>query len=435
MIDATALLLVYYYDYEDRYRPVVKDIVARYSGNVYNPFPIYLYEPLTKIFSKVIVYDYLKRAAEIGHKAMNREIIELVRRERPRYVIWTSYYYDVFQETLNAIRKMGSIVIGWYFDDEWRFDSYSKYWVPYLDFSVTGSIETVSKYKALNARVIHTIPNTGTALYPDWSQIKGNYSVSFVGTRFYADRPKWFEEVKKLNIPISAFGTGWTGYVSFEKMLEIFQTSKINLNFSGGGPHGDEKQIKGRVFQICMAGGFLLTEYTPGLEKYFVLDKEVVCFRTPKEMAAKIVYYLNHDEERRSIARAGWERATREYTSTAMMAKVFEEIEEANRTGLKPSPIKLRLPLKAHGQISGYYLDWALAFWNERGSGLWKGALWMMLRHYPFAIPVEWWGASLIRFLPLPLQNIIRKLYRLARRGLKTIGGKKPGQSVPTLDA
>ncbi len=132
-------------------------------------------------------------------------------------------------------------------------------------------------------------------------------------------------------------------------------------------------------------------------------------------MAQKIVYYLNHDEERRAIAHAGWERASCEYTSTQMLSKVFQEIEETNHQGLIPRPAKLRMPIKVHGQISGYYLDWTMALLNERQNGLWKEALLIMLRHYPFAIPLEWLGVCLIRFLPLPVQNIIRRSYRALR--------------------
>ncbi|GAH62265.1 unnamed protein product, partial [marine sediment metagenome] len=257
----------------------------------YLPWNLYLYEPLQKIFSKVILYDYLKRRAEIGIKAMNEEVIDLVREERPKYVLWTSFYDDIQESTLETIRRDGTIVVGWFFDDEWRFSSYSKYWIPYLDYCVTNAIEAVPKYRALNARVIQTIPNTGIAIDRDWSNIEEKFDVSFVGSTNFADRRQYVNKLKKSNIPIRTFGRGNGGYVSFEGMLDIFKTTKINLNFSSAGPYYRVKQIKGRVFQVCMAGGFMLTEYTPSIENYFEIDKEIVCFEDEQEMIDKITYY------------------------------------------------------------------------------------------------------------------------------------------------
>lgn len=413
MIDATILLLVYYFDPEDCNRPVVKDIVAKYSG-IYLPFDTYLYTPLKGVFSNVILYDYLRRASEIGHKAMNREIIEIVRREHPKYVIWTSYHWDIFPDTLDTLKKEGSTIIGWYFDDDWRFDNYSKYWVSHLDINVTNSVEAVQKYQALNARVIQTTPNTGIAYYPELYQLEKKYDVSFVGSRAYAKRDQLFQEIEASGIHIETFGFGWPrGYVTFEEMIEIFQKSKINLNFSMGNPeNGGVLQIKGRVFQVCMAGGFLLTEYAPGTEKYFEIGKEIVCFQNTKELVDMISYYLTHDKERLAIAYAGWERACREYTSMAMIAKVFEEMEDTNKQTLLVKPKKQRKPIKVRGQMASYYMDWTLAFLNEKEKGLWTGALRLVIRNYPFAVPFEWMGAYLIRFLPSPLQNVVRKSYQ-----------------------
>ena len=82
MIDETIILLTYYYDQEDCNHKILRHIIKGYCP-AYLPWNLYLYEPLQKIFSKVILYDYLKRRAEIGIEAMNEEIISLARKERP----------------------------------------------------------------------------------------------------------------------------------------------------------------------------------------------------------------------------------------------------------------------------------------------------------------------------------------------------------------
>jgi len=163
MINETIILLIYHYDYEDRKHGLLK----HFYRAPYLPFDLYLYEPLKKIFLKAILYDYVKRITEIGVKAVNKEIIDLVRKERPKYVLWTSWKYDIQESTLETIRKDGTIVVGWFFDDEFRFDNYSKRWIPYLDYCVTNAIEVVPKYRELGAQVIQTMPNTGIAINVD----------------------------------------------------------------------------------------------------------------------------------------------------------------------------------------------------------------------------------------------------------------------------
>ena len=94
MINETIILLIYYFSQEDCNHRLLKNIIKNHCG-IYLPFDLYLYEPLQKTFSRVIVYDYLKREAEIGVKAVNEEIVEMVKKEHPKYVLGTSWQYDI----------------------------------------------------------------------------------------------------------------------------------------------------------------------------------------------------------------------------------------------------------------------------------------------------------------------------------------------------
>jgi len=415
MINETVILLTYYYSPELHDHKLLKYLCLLGSLPPYLPFNLYLGKPLQKIFSKVILYDYLKRMAEIGVKAVNEEIIVLVRKEHPKYVIWTPWQYDIQESTLEIIRKGGSIVVGWFFDDEWRFDEYSKWWIPHLDYCVTNAIEAVPKYRELGARVVQTIPNTGVAIDYDWANIVEKYDVSFVGTIRYADREKYIDKLKRRAIPIHLFGTGsGAGYISFGEMVYIFKTSKINLNFSKEWIYL-RSQIKGRVFQVCMAGGFMLTEYAPGVENYFEIDKEIVCFHNAEEMIDKINYYLNHDEERRAIARAGWERACREYTSSSMVARVFNEIEHDIQIGDRDSHVRLRtqelqMPILVRWRQSSYHFRWARALLGENcQKDLWKNSLALALAYNPFNIGT--WYYSVVGSLPSQVRRILLTPY------------------------
>jgi spore maturation protein CgeB len=402
MRDNTILILTYNYNDNLKDYPLVKYVKCHFGA--YLSWDIYLVHPLKRLFSKVIIYDYLERRAEIGLKAVNEEILSIARKEQPKYVLWTSFYYDVFESTLDTIRNEGSIVVGWFFDDEWRFDAYSRWWISSLDYVVTNAREAVPKYRDLNARVILTIPNTGVSVDHDWSTTEEKYSVSFVGTRSCADRDRWTIELKNKGIPVSLFGTGWGRYISFDEMLTIFKTSKINLNFSKTNADPDKLQIKGRIFQVCLAGGFLLTEYAPGIEDYFEIDKEIICFKNTKEMLEKIYYYLSHEPERRAIAQAGWRRAYHDYTSSAMVSRVFQEIEndrampDAKRSS---HPVKMKMPMQIRKNPSRYHLEWGIAALEENQKIFWKDDLKMSLSYNQFNLKARYY--YICGFLPRPL--------------------------------
>ncbi len=272
----------------------------------------------------MILYDYLKRLIEVGTRGMNGEVIKLVREEHPKYVLWVAFgeYYEIQESTFDVIREGGTRVVGWFFDDDMRFDYYSKWWAPHIDYFVTNDIESVPKYRELGAWATRAIC-TGPTVARDWRNVREKYEISFIGS-LRADRQQYIQQLQDNKLPIHLFGAGWGKFVSYEEMLDIFGDSKINLNFSKNF-NNMKLVVKARIFEVCLAGGFLLTEYFPGIEDYFEVDKEIVCFRNPQEMIEKITYYLSHEGERRAIAQAGWERATSEYTSYHMVAKVFDQ--------------------------------------------------------------------------------------------------------------
>ena len=91
MINETVILLLARLEDSSEHR--LSRYVDDYS-EVSELLNMYFHEPLQKIFSKVVPYDYTKRMAEIGVKGVNEEIIGLVRKEHPKYVLWLTAAYE-----------------------------------------------------------------------------------------------------------------------------------------------------------------------------------------------------------------------------------------------------------------------------------------------------------------------------------------------------
>jgi spore maturation protein CgeB len=57
-----------------------------------------------------------------------------------------------------------------------------------------------------------------------------------------------------------------------------------------------------------------MVEYMPELEEFFEIGKEVVCYYDEADLAEKIKYYLDHENERDAISEAGYLRAVEDHT-------------------------------------------------------------------------------------------------------------------------
>ena len=286
-------------------------------------------QPLKEIFSEVIVYDMWKSYAEIGVRKSNEEIIEIVCAEQPKYLLWLSMMYEIMEPTFQRVREQGTLVVGWFFDDEIRFDNFSKWWIPFLDYCLTNDKEAVRKYEKLGIHAKHMVLGSNPNIFKR-VDTKLIYDVTFIGRNF-GNREIIINHIASNGISVKTFGKGWSnGYITTEEMVKIFNASKINLNFAESYGLSSRPQIKNRIFEVCMAGGFLLCEYVPGIEDFFEIDKDIVCFKNIDEAIYKIQYFLTHKGERLAIAQAGWERAQSDYTQTAKLIEAFEEVRKVS---------------------------------------------------------------------------------------------------------
>jgi spore maturation protein CgeB len=244
-------------------------------------------------------------------------------------------HYEIWFETLDLIRTQSpTLVINWGTDDSWKFVQASRFFAAHVDLHVTtdrGAAETALSFGLDNVFLSQWAASVAASAEP-CSSHSCRYDVSFVGS-MYGYRGEWIEALRQSGIAVSCFGHRTDhGVVSAAEIPEIHRTSRISLNFSGTGqnPGGAERlnkrQIKARTFEVPGAGGFLLTEVSPGLERYFAIGSEIATFDSPRELVEKVRYYLDHPMERDAITRAGHARAIAEHTYAQRIAEILEEL-------------------------------------------------------------------------------------------------------------
>lgn len=122
---------------------------------------------------------------------------------------------------------------------------------------------------------------------------------------------------------ISAKKVKYKGYVDYNTVMpKIFRLSKINLNITS------KSIISGiplRVLDIMGAGGFVMTNYQPEIAECFENSVEVVMYESMEDLQRKAAYYLDHDEERESIALEGYHKVKKMFTYEVKLVDIMEK--------------------------------------------------------------------------------------------------------------
>jgi len=325
-----------------------------------------LYDPLVKMnngANQVVLFPFDQVALEFGRDAMNEKLLETVEREKPALCFFFLFGEQIKKETIKKITDSGkTVTFNWFADDKWRFENFSKHWAPLFNWVSTDQESSLQDYKKIGYQnVIVGGWACNDSLYKPLGLPK-IYDVSFVGQP-HGDRKKIVEKLQKAGIQVECFGRGWPhGKVSQEDMIKIFNQSKINLNFTkcsgsfgpkyiakifiGKGENGSMKfykpsmwipnfksflargqnEIKGRNFEIPGCKSFMLSGYAKGLENYYSMGKELVCFSNAKDLVEKIKYYLQHEQEREAIADAAYKKTMQNYTYEKKFNEIFKTL-------------------------------------------------------------------------------------------------------------
>lgn len=286
--------------------------------------------------------EYLDKKGEL-----QRRVIEFVDSINPDVVFFILMKDEFSFETLDYLKSKYT-TINWFCDDQWRFESFTKYYAPHFTYSVTTDKYAISKYKKIgyNNVIRGQWASFGCDKNVDFDSLDYEYDVSFIGS--ISGYRKWIiQELLKKGIRVECFGYGWeNGRITFEEMKEIFKTSKINLNISNSASYdiryifssvgsiyefirSDKRfeQIKARNFEIPAFGGFQLTNYAPSLDDYFEIGEDVAIYTTFEDLVLQINYYLENEEDRKNILINAYEMAKKEYTYQDRLKKILLKIK------------------------------------------------------------------------------------------------------------
>jgi spore maturation protein CgeB len=289
-------------------------------------------------------FDFMERTRRDGVAKMRADLVAAAAEAQPDLAFFILFTDQLDPATIEAVGRHGGCpTVNWFADDHWRFEDFTRHMAPAFDLAVTTDEDSLAKYRLLADARVH-LSQWACNRYA-YSRVTDEvrHGVTFVGQP-HGDRRQTVAKLGSAGFPVECWGFGWpSGPIEHGAMVEVFASSRINLNLSNssdapglrarvrrllrlGSSVPRPPQIKGRNFEVPGCGGFLLTERVPHLERYLEPDVEVGVFDGPDDLAERVAYWLDHDDERQRVADAGYRRVLAEHTYDHRFAAIFADV-------------------------------------------------------------------------------------------------------------
>jgi hypothetical protein len=255
--------------------------------------------------------------------------------------LWTRTWKDkVLLEDLKKIEAMGIPTVSFHLD---KYTGIARdgglgvdtFWKTQFVFSPEGSSEAqrIFKEHGINQFYLPAGVFEDECYYdPKAEKI---HDIVFVGGGIEYMHPEWSYRGKLVKWLMETYGHRFHkfGHPQLtkrgEELNQLYAQSKIVIGDSLCKDFVDSYYYSDRVFETTGRGGFIIHPYIPGITDHFRDREEIVLYSLNNfdQLKNLIDYYLEHDEEREAIRRAGHERTKEHNTYTRRMFEMIEVLK------------------------------------------------------------------------------------------------------------
>lgn len=129
---------------------------------------------------------------------------------------------------------------------------------------------------------------------------------------------------KQMNLPVNV--TCCPGLPYGPALADFYRAHAVNLNATSCQM---ATALNQRVYDVPLAGGFLLTDAQEEMFELFEKDQTAV-FRSPQELSSLVRHYLDHPEERARTSAAAREHILKRHLYTHRVRKMVEYLKNAH---------------------------------------------------------------------------------------------------------
>ena len=146
---------------------------------------------------------------------------------------------------------------------------------------------------------------------------------------FRSKRSEYIQYLIDQKVPLSLSGTTRDKQPSHTEYVDTLKRSRIGLNFS----YSVEKHVvKARVFETMLCGAMLMESENDQTTRYFVPMQDYVSFSSKEDLLQKLLYYLQHEDERSAIAARGEQKARQYYNHALFWRAVLDKLSQIQAT-------------------------------------------------------------------------------------------------------
>ena len=268
--------------------------------------------------------DFAKKLGPLKKREYSLAIVYL------RSSLLSEHLFGLLRENCRAP------LLGLNLDDKTSFEdfeifrrSYLPYreWAKYFDCNLSSSRTMIEVYRANGFPCLympegfHFDPKR-----PNCASLQElQYSTTFVGS-YKPERAKFIEELSRLGINVTLFGSGWKAAQFAEDDWRIYNASQINLGLGYNVTGKQITNLKSRDFECTGAGGCYLTTFDWELAELFRVGEEILCYRDIYDLVEVWSFYIKRPDKCRQIAHAGQQRAIREHTWEQRFRTVLDQL-------------------------------------------------------------------------------------------------------------
>jgi len=279
--------------------------------------------------------DYKEEYIRKGKRSFEKYILDLIINNNIETIFFVLDSEDLTFD-IKFIKQLSKhcFIIMNFFDTEYFFEEVDRHYAQFADLVMLPDYNTKFMYELYDINAICTFSLFDADKYTN-TNLSKDIDVSFVGDISKSNRREYIKYLEDKGIVVEIYGKNTdNGIISFEKMIEVFNRTKINLNLTSYDfkAHLSKdinqriKQSKGRPIEITLCKSFCLSEEASGIKHMFDVDVEIDIFRSKEELLEKIIFYLGNDKIVNKMANDAFDKAKINYTNITGFKKVFDLI-------------------------------------------------------------------------------------------------------------
>ena len=220
---------------------------------------------------------------------------------------------------INILSNITCKKVMWYFDKVWKERiGWMELVVPFVDYAFQTDETWTKRHTYKNVHVLRQgIGNEDTSLGTPKDKYKCD--IAFLGS-LYGERQKFADALT------AVYGSKFKVFnnVFNRDLYDLCASAKIIV--APMFPQ-DDFYWSSRVYMTTGSGGFMIHPRFEALKEEFEDGKHIVTYKYGKELKEKIDYYLEHEDERKAIQKAGYEHCIENYTYFDRVKDLIEIVQ------------------------------------------------------------------------------------------------------------